>query len=210
MLNDRYLIYQVIIPRDYYNQEIENKIKWFDEEYLHISATVFLNLKADGYYKNPITITAVNNEYSIHPGSHRYALNRIDPTMPELYGLVIDRYGTTKNMIEDTFQCEAKLYEEDFVGFFQYKNKVVNSHKTVGHGIKTFQATNKTPGDPDYDPKNIYNISKDLMLGSTEKIRFIHEGKRILDFGLGKKITVEREVKDFSEFGKVILEHFAD
>lgn len=210
MLNDRYLIYQVTIPRNYYNQEVEDKVKWWDETHFRVAATVILNIKADGYYKNPITITAVNNEYSIHPGSHRYALNRIDPTMPELYGLVIDRYGTTKSMIEDTFQCEAKLYEEDFVGFFQYKNKVVNSHRTVGHGLKPFQTENKTTMDPHYDFKNLRNVSNDFLLGSTEKVRFTHEGKRILDFGLGEKITIEKEVKNLSEFGEVILEYFAD
>jgi len=210
MQNDRYLIYKVTIPRNYYNQEIEDKIKWFDESYLRTSAIGFLNLKKDGYYKNPITIIAVNNAYSIHPGSHRYVLNRVDSTMPELYGLVIDRYGTTKSMIEDTFQCEAKIYEEDFIGYFQYKNKVVNSHLTIGHGIKPFQDTNKIPSDPDYDPRNFHIFSNSMLLGSTEKVRFLHNGKRILDLGLGEKVTVEKEVKDFSEFGKAVLEYFAD
>lgn len=210
MLNDRYLIYQVVIPRDYYNQEIEDKIKWLDEGTLQISAAAFLNLKADGYYKKPITITAVNNTYSIHPGSHRYSLNRIDHTMPELYGLVIDRYGTSKGMIEDTFQCEAKPYEESFIGYFQYKNKIINSYKTWGHGIKPFQTENKTRDDPDYDPKNFQKIYKTLISGSIETVRFTHEGKHLLDIGLGKKITIEKEVKDFSEFGKAVLEYFAD
>ena len=213
MQNDRYLIYKVTIPRNYYNQEIEDKIKWFDEGYLQTSVTGFLNLKKDGYYKNPITITAVNNTYSIHPGSHRYVLNKVDPTMPELYGLVIDRYGTTKSMIEDTFQCEAKIYEKDFIGYFQYKNKVVNSHLTIGHGVKPFQGTNKMPGDPEYDYPNFhsfYNFYNNMLLGSTEKVRLLHNGKRILDLGIGEKVTAEKEVKDFSEFGKAVLEYFVD
>ena len=107
-------------------------------------------------------------------------------------------------MIEEIFG-DAEVYEDNFVGFFQYKN----NSRVFGHGIKPFQTEDKDKDDPEYDKKEWYNITKDLQLGSSETIRFTIDGKPVFDYGLGNQPTIEKEIKDFTEFGKIILEYFS-
>lgn len=200
---DRYLIYEVTVPRSYWNQEVEDKLLWQDPSDFLTQGNALLGIWSDGFYEEPIHLTAVNNRYSLHPGTARYLLNRITSEMPPLKGLVVNRYGTTKEMIEDTFSCEATLYEKSFDAYMQFKYKFGKQ----GHGIKMFRRKNKS--DWDLMVHGYGDESKRHFLqGFDTTIRFTHKGKHLVDYGLNSTPTIEKEVNTLSEYAEVLLEVF--
>lgn len=200
--NDQYQMYEVIVPRTYWNQEQEDKVKWANDDTFFNTGRALIGCAQDGYYQEPLWITAINNTYSIHPGSSRYILNRVSSTMPPLKAIVVDRYGTSQQMISDTFECDATSHRDNFVGYWRHKHNPAKQND--GHMFKPYRTTNKSQFDIDCTVDDTY------IMGSKYTVRFTNNGRHLIDFGLGNNQLVEVEVQSTTEFGRALLTYFED
>lgn len=196
---DYYEIYKVTVPRDWHCPLMEDKVKWAPADTFHNVGRAVIGVHNDGYYAEPMIVTAVNNEYCVHPGSSRYLLNRVDPSMPPLTALIVNRYGTTQAQIEEQFY-DVSLYDEDFVSFFKFKN---NPNKgTVGHTFKPGRQVNKSEFDI-----TVMDTNQDYLSYSQTKISFFYNQRHLVDFGPWNiEPTTQCNVKNMSDFATKVLE----
>lgn len=199
---DRYEIYEVTIPRNFHFPHIDDKVNITEKGY-YLLAKHSIGLYWEGEFTDYATITAVNRQYYLHPGSNRYLVARTVKEFNEVKALVINRWGTTYEMIKQDFP-DAKLYRESFVGYMNFRDALEPGEGALlGHGLKPYRTVNKNAFDQaakssptllQYNPKGlevIYNGERKVILGNQE------------DF-----ITVN--ISTIYEYIQYVLVHFTD
>lgn len=193
-----YLMYEVTVPHDYWNQECEDKVKWAPPGTFTTLADLMLGVKHDGCYKEPIYLIGVNNQFSIHPGNSRYVLNRVDHSMPPLKGIVVDRYNTSKQSIESVFG-PCKLHEDNIISYWNFKNQP--DKYNIGHTVKYGRNENKNGFDREWIDTGLAEFGVDITL------RCMYNKKPVVEYGRGANI-IEKDISCMSDFGKYVLEYF--
>jgi hypothetical protein len=199
---DRFQIYRVTVPRDYPFPNIDNKIDMNESGYRNL-AGVFLGVYWEGYYEDPVTITAVNCELYIHPGSSRYVMSRINPNFPPVTALLIDRWGTPYQWIKDTFP-DAELYTESFIGFMNFMHYEEPGQGLLkGHGLKPHRTVNKTAFD-------LATTKADAILKYNKQgLRVLYNGEQKIILGNENDYKTV-DIKSIYQYGEELLKHFTD
>ena len=199
---DRFQIYKVTVPRDYPFPNIDNKVEMNEKGYRHMAAGI-LGVYWDGYYKDLATITAVNCELYIHPGSNRYVMSRINPNFPPVTALLIDRWGTPYEWIKKTFP-DAELYTESFIGFMNFSHYEEPGQGLIkGHGLKPHRTVNKSAFD-------LATTETDTILDYNKQgLRVLYNGEEKIILG-NKNDYKTVDIKSIYQYGEELLKHFTD
>jgi len=170
--------------------------------YRHMAAGI-LGVYWDGYYKDMATITAVNCETFLHPGSNRYVMSRINPNFPPVTALLIDRWGTPYDWVKSHFN-NVEEYTESFVGYMNYSHYVEPGQGLLrGHGLKPHRTVNKSAFD-------LATTQTDTILDyNSQGLEILYKGNRKILLGNNEDyITVE--IDSIYDYAKVLLNHFTD
>ena len=200
---DRYSVYKVTVPRDYPFPNMDDKVNLKERGYLNITNGL-LGVYWDGYYRDFSTITAVNCQLYLHPGSSRYVMSRINPNFPPITALLIDRWGTPYSWIKENFPG-AELYTESFVGYFDYRDYIEPGMGLVkGHGLKPERTVNKDAWD-----KAARSQLDTMLQYNPQGLRVLYNGEEKIILG-NKNDYKTVDIKSIYQYGEELLKHFTD
>ena len=136
---DYYQIYYATVPESFTESYLEDRIN--QKFYLPRIAKTLIKLYQSKPIKDDIIqITALNGQYMIHPGVHRWVIGKLTGQVIKAY--IVNRYGTSYETIQQTFP-DAILYQQSMNSIFCFKDKVEDS----GHFFYLKKQQEKTQFD---------------------------------------------------------------
>ena len=199
---DRFQIYKVTVPRDYPFPNIDKRVEMNERGYRNFAGAT-LGVYWDGYYKDWATITAVNCELFLHPGTNRYVMSRINSNFPEVTALLIDRWGTPYEWIKENFP-DAELYENSFVGFMNFNHYDEPGQGVIkGHGLKPHRTVNKSAFDV------AVMATENLFKYNPIGLRVMYKGEQKIILGNQQQYKTV-DINSIYDYSKELLKHFTD
>lgn len=192
---DCYEIYKATMPDNYTDEFIENQINVFDR------IPFFCTKIVEMYNTRPIkkdwvTITGVNGEYCLHPGTTKYIFASV--VKQPITAYIVNRYNTNYETIKKTFP-DAELYTQNIHSLLISKY----SEDRKGHFNLFFGSEEKDEWDINFLSTKYENLSggkENLLINNTILLsRDKDKPTRNIEVDTLKELAIE-VLKNYTDF----------